>query len=645
MRFPRPAPWSWPLLSTGVVVIAFIVAALVAWHRSMTIDELAQDIAGNADPSIRHLADARTELHTMDALVISGLFESTGRGAGVSHEAFEQSKRRLHQDIQAYLQLPFFPTERDRWKTAAGDVAEAESELDAVVAKLDSGDRAGAIELRDAGLAETLQRADAAVGDQIAFDAEQASQLGEEIERARHAAQQTSYALHALAVALTLVVVGVSVGASRRYVSALRAAGEAEAKMTKRLEAVAAAAVSIAENVRRSDLRDVLQSIVETARAVAAADFAALGIGTDPSRPFEPFVHSGVDPSQAEGHEAPRPVGVLGAVIVHGSTLRSPDVTRDARFNGLPEKHPAVGPFLGTPVRHDRENVGHLYLARGPGASAFSEQDERAVELLATIAATAIQNAKLYAELREEVARREDLMSIVSHDLRNPLSAVGMAARTLQRAMGADVPGQRQTQVIVRNVARMDRLIGDLLALARLQEGGTLAIEPRAQDAAALVQDVIDGFATAAADKGIELRSRFADSLPPVYCDGGRIGQVLSNLIGNALKFTPRGGAIIVRVTRGDAEDVCFSVRDTGVGIPEDALSHVFERFWQNERHRAHGTGLGLYIAKGIVDAHHGRIWVTSRVGEGSDFQFTVPAASWPDENRLQLPRPKFAIS
>lgn len=475
MRFPKPAPWSWLVLSTGVIVITFVVAALVAWHRSSAIDEMAEAIATVADPGIHHLVEARTELHVMDTLVTSGLLDATrGRGP-LDHDAFEQSRRRLHSDLHAYLQLPLFPEGRARWHTVESELGEAESRLDAVVAKLDAGDTAGATALRDGGLGQTLERADAALGAQIAFEADHASRLGEQIESARRHAQQTSYALHVLAVAVTLVVVGVSVGASRRYISMLRAVAEAESNMTRKLEAIA-------------------------------------------------------------------------------------------------------------------------------------------------------------AELRQEVSRREDLMSIVSHDLRNPLSAVGMATRTLKRSLGPEAPGRRQVDMIARNVTRMDRLIADLLAVAKLQEGATLPIEPSAQEAGALVQDVIDSFTASAADKGVELRSALAPDLPPVYCDGGRIAQVLSNLIGNALKFTPRGGSVVVTATRGESEDVHFSVRDTGMGIPEDAVPHVFERFWQNEPHRARGTGLGLYIAKGIIDAHRGRIWVTSRVGEGSDFQFTVPAASWPDD-------------
>jgi signal transduction histidine kinase len=113
-----------------------------------------------------------------------------------------------------------------------------------------------------------------------------------------------------------------------------------------------------------------------------------------------------------------------------------------------------------------------------------------------------------------------------------------------------------------------------------------------------------------------------------VFCDSGRIAEVLSNLVGNALKFTPDGGSVVVSVhrSRESAQDVCFSVRDTGVGIPSDAIPHLFDRFWQKSEHAVRGTGLGLFIAKGLVDAHHGRIWVTSRPGEGSEFLFVLPA-------------------
>jgi signal transduction histidine kinase len=217
---------------------------------------------------------------------------------------------------------------------------------------------------------------------------------------------------------------------------------------------------------------------------------------------------------------------------------------------------------------------------------------------------------------------------MVSHDLRSPLSAVSVAAATAQRSLASDAPGRRQLDLIARNAATMDRMITDLLTAAKLHEG-KLSVELRAEDAGVLVREAIEAFTTAAANKEIHLACEIADNVPRVYCDAGRIGQVLSNLVGNAIKFTPAGGSIIVSVcwNRDCEREVCFSVRDTGVGIQEDAIPHAFNRFWQTAEHAKRGTGLGLFICKGIVEAHHGRIWVTSHNHGGSEFQFVLPTA------------------
>lgn len=596
MRLPRLAPSFLFLISTLALLLAFAAPTLYAWHRASAIDELAQAIATNADPSIRHLDDTRTELHAMAMLVNGAVFDQARRSP-FPRAAFERHRQSLHTDVGAYLALPSLPAERARWDAMKADLTEAEAQLDAVVEKLQEGDVAGAAALRDGELGVVLERADVDLGGLIAFNADLGSRLSVEIGQRKRAAQTTSYLLHGVAVLVALAMLGFSTRASRQYVLALRRAHEADAAMTRRLEAVAGAAVTITEDLRRDDPRDLLQTIVGAAGALVGADVATLGLGKDPSQPLRPLVHAGADPSLAE--------------------------------------EPAAGPLIRAVVRHEHERVGLLTLARRPGAPNFTEQDARAVELLSTLAGTAIQNAKLYAELRTEVARREDLLSIVSHDLRNPLSAIVLGAQTLRRKLGGEAPGRRHAEVIARNAARMDRMIADLLAAAKLQEGGVLPIEPKAQEAAPLVREAVEAFAGTAADKGVALRVEIAGEVPPVYCDAGRIGQVLSNLVGNALKFTATGGSIVVSAGVAPADgEVSFAVRDTGVGIPEKALAHVFERFWQDQEHAARGTGLGLYIAKGIVDAHRGRIWVTSRVGQGSDFRFTVPAASWPDDVR-----------
>jgi signal transduction histidine kinase len=442
---------------------------------------------------------------------------------------------------------------------------------------------------------------------------------------------RTAFVFDFVAGALTLTMAALVAWAVRQRVGALRREHDAEEAMTTRLRRVARAALAITERVSRSDRgEDLLLTAVEAAGPVVGADLAAIGMGNDPSRPFDPFVYSGIEPSLAHalGH-APRPLGVLGALVHEGHTLRVDDVRSDPRFGDLPHSHPSVGPFLGVVIRGDGGAVGYLYLARRPGAAPFTEQDAGAIELLATFVNAALQNAVLYAAVKREVAQREDLLSMVSHDLRNPLSAVALAARLLGRAIGPEESASRHVEIVVRNVARMERLIADLLTAAKVREGH-LVVELRAQETFPLLTEAVDACTSAATEKQLELRLEAASDLPPVLCDRERILQVLSNLLGNAVRFTAQGGSVVVSASAPapSREEVRISVRDTGVGIDESALPHVFDRYWQKREHAAGGTGLGLFIAKGIVESHHGRIWVESRPGEGSNFQFTVPAAS-----------------
>jgi signal transduction histidine kinase len=173
---------------------------------------------------------------------------------------------------------------------------------------------------------------------------------------------------------------------------------------------------------------------------------------------------------------------------------------------------------------------------------------------------------------------------------------------------------------------RMSRLIADLLDVTRLEGGKRLPIEPDAVPVSDLVHEV-DGLfraQTVAASVSLELD---AEGLPPVHADRHRIMQVLSNLIGNSLKFTPPGGRIELKARRQEGE-VLFAVIDTGPGIPAENLEDIFSPYWQAKRTERMGAGLGLPIAKGIVEAHGGRIWVESAAGHGTQFYFTLPIAA-----------------
>ena len=171
----------------------------------------------------------------------------------------------------------------------------------------------------------------------------------------------------------------------------------------------------------------------------------------------------------------------------------------------------------------------------------------------------------------------------------------------------------------------MNRLLEDLLDTASI-EGGRLSVEKEAIDMGPLVAEALEALSPVAASKSLNLTNELPAELPAVLADTPRIQQVLANLLGNAIKFTPQAGTIIVRAEPSDGV-VTFSVTDTGPGIPEENVPHLFERLWQAKHTASLGTGLGLFIVKGIVESHEGTVWVESRVGHGSTFFFTLPVA------------------
>ena len=228
----------------------------------------------------------------------------------------------------------------------------------------------------------------------------------------------------------------------------------------------------------------------------------------------------------------------------------------------------------------------------------------------------------------DALAHRDDFMGMVSHDLRNLLSAIVLHSGVLAKTASDTDEGRRTVAGmarIQRYVARMNRLIGDLVDVVSL-DAGKLAVTPARCDAAALLTEAVEAFADAAAEKSVALACVSAEPSLSASFDHERMLQVLANLIANALKFTPRGGRIVISGERaGDQIHLC--VEDNGMGIPEPMLEAVFERFWQVGKNDQRGFGLGLYISRCIVEAHGGKIWAESTPGEGSKFHLTFPGA------------------
>lgn len=220
------------------------------------------------------------------------------------------------------------------------------------------------------------------------------------------------------------------------------------------------------------------------------------------------------------------------------------------------------------------------------------------------------------------LAIRDDLMAIVAHDLRNPLGAITLKAAMIRRA--AETERVREHAASIESVShRMAFLIKCLLDVSSM-EAGRFTVQRSHCSVDEVIRDTLELFAAAAAAKPISLDSTMKQRGLAIEADRERLVQVLSNLVGNAVKFTPVGGRVTIAV---DATEVCvrFAVTDTGPGIEEGHIDHLFDRFWKHDKGGSRGTGLGLFIAKGIVEAHRGRIWAESVPGHGATFFFEVP--------------------
>jgi PAS domain S-box-containing protein len=266
----------------------------------------------------------------------------------------------------------------------------------------------------------------------------------------------------------------------------------------------------------------------------------------------------------------------------------------------------------------------------------FDDFDTELAGEFARRAALALDNARLYFASRRASLARDEMLSVVSHDLRNPLSGISMCASVLLDPEPAPPDSVRSMAEVIRESAQwMGRIIQDLLDVSRI-ESGRLPLERGAVSVASVMEAIEDLMRLQVDSAGVKLVVERAGDLPPLDADRERVLQVLLNLLGNAVKFTPNGGRITLDAALVDepAEQgragsrsslVRFRVRDTGVGIAESHLPHVFDRFWQVHVTGRAGAGLGLAIAKGIVEAHGGTIWAESKLGEGTTFAFTIP--------------------
>ena len=258
-------------------------------------------------------------------------------------------------------------------------------------------------------------------------------------------------------------------------------------------------------------------------------------------------------------------------------------------------------------------------------ADAHRRELEREQAARAQAEETARRMEQLVRQAEAATRVRDDVLATVSHDLKNPVGTIYTSAALMLEMPLDEAQRTRQITIIRRTAERMNRLIQDLLDVSRM-DAGRFAVDMVPERAGSLVAEALEMLGPIAATREVELADDLRDADTWVLADRGRILQVLSNLVGNAVKFTPNGSTVTISASR-DGDVVRFSVADRGPGIPQEHISRIFDRFWQ-AKERGEGAGLGLAIAKGIVEAHGGRIWAESEPGHGANFFFTLPVAN-----------------
>jgi len=383
------------------------------------------------------------------------------------------------------------------------------------------------------------------------------------------------------------------------------------------------------------DLSRVVQAVTERATDATGAAWGAFCYTALDERGKSDTLRalSGVSPEDYDRF-SPSAEPLLESTYRRRSLVRAHDLTEEERLPTSPggeASHAhggAVRSFLAAPVvLSDGEVVGALLFGH-PDPGAFTERDERIVQGIASWAAVAFHNARLYEGAQRATRARDDMLAVVSHDLRNPLNVIATGAALILEIDLPEPKKRQQLETIRRTTDRMNRLIQDLLDVTGV-ESGKLSIHRERLGMKELLEEAREMMTPLAAERGLILACEDVEGDASLTADRERMLQVFSNLVGNAIKFTPEGGRVSMGADRGPGI-ARFWVEDTGPGISEEDLPRLFDRFWRGKDHREAGAGLGLPIAKGIVEVHGGTMTVDSAVGRGTRFTFTLPLSGGP---------------
>ncbi|MEO8296081.1 MAG: GAF domain-containing sensor histidine kinase [Gemmatimonadota bacterium] len=377
-------------------------------------------------------------------------------------------------------------------------------------------------------------------------------------------------------------------------------------------------------------LDGVLQRLADHSARLLGARYAAIGVLDSVGTGLQSFYTSGVDEDlRRQIGDLPKGHGILGVLIREPRALRLPDIAHHADSFGFPPHHPPMKSFLGAPIVGRRGVFGNIYLTEKIAGENFTDEDAELVVLLAAQAAAAVDNAKLHEEsarLLEEVQglhrSRERFFAMVNHELRNALAATyGWAEMLVRKKDPSTVP--RAAYEVLDSAGQAIALISDLLDLSRLDEDRLHPVVSPVEPAA-MVQRAISRTMPLAESMHITLAAAPDAALPPIQTDPHRVEQILTNLLGNAVRHSPAGTHVRVEV-RAEAACVMIYVIDQGPGIEADQLERVFDVYVTNAGEEGRGTGLGLPLSRRLARLLGGELRALRRENEGGCFVLELP--------------------
>ncbi len=397
--------------------------------------------------------------------------------------------------------------------------------------------------------------------------------------------------------------------------------------LTERLERLVKASNQVASG---TPLPTVLQWIADFSRDLIGARFAAIGLLAPDNRTFESFTTSGLtEEDRLAIGPMPTGRGVLGVVIQDGAPLRLPVLTDHPRSVGFPPNHPTMRSFLGVPVMGRHGVLGNLYLAEKIGATEFSDEDEHLAILLSGKAASAVDDARRFAEtarLMSEVQAllrsRERFFAMVNHELRNSLAAVfGWAEMLVRKKDPATVP--QAAFEVVESAESAIALINDLLDLSRLDED---RLKPVLQtvDCATVVHRALSKVTPTAEERDITLDTSLPEVLVTCHTDSSRVEQILVNVLVNAIRHTPRSSTVSLTVSI-EGDKVSFTVKDEGPGIPPENLESIFDVYITSPGEEGVGLGLGLPLSRRLARLLGGDLTAANGATNGAVFALRLP--------------------